>query len=79
MVKKMTRQERQVLEDQKRLEALQRRKIKAFNRLLQDKNIRSIVKEPDGHYCITFKNGAIFRAGGHVVDNSLIYEKGCND
>jgi len=64
---------------QQRTAALQNKRVKAFNKLLQDKNIRSIVKEPDGRYCITYKNGAQFRAGGFVVDHSMIYEKGYND
>lgn len=55
----------------------QRRKnaIKAFNKLLKDKNIKTIKKETSGFYCITYKNGAQFRARGPVVDDSLIYIK----
>jgi hypothetical protein len=55
----------------------QRRKnaIKAFNKLLKDKNIRTIKKEASGFYCITYANGAQFRARGPVVDNSLIVTK----
>lgn len=59
----------------KQLEAMQNRKIKAFNRLLKDKNIRTIKIEPSGFYCITYADGAQFRARGFVVDNSLIYTK----
>lgn len=55
----------------------QRRKnaIKAFNKLLKDKNIKTIKKEQSGFYCITYADGAQFRARGPVVDNSLIYTK----
>ncbi len=55
----------------------QRRKnaIRAFNKLLKDKNIKTIKKETSGFYCITYENGAQFRAHGPVVDNSLIYEQ----
>jgi len=47
--------------------------IKAFNKLLKDKNIRTIKKELNGFYCITYADGAQFRCRGLVVDNSLIY------
>jgi len=68
----MSRREQQ---EQRRAEALQNKRVKAFNKLLQDKNIRTIKKEQNGFYCITYANGAQFRCRGHVVDNSLIYEK----
>jgi hypothetical protein len=58
-----------------REEQRQNKAIKAFNKLLKDKNIISIKKEPSGFYCITYANGAQFRARGPVVDNSLIYTK----
>lgn len=51
----------------------QKNAIKAFNKLLKDKNIHTIKKEPSGFYCITYKDGARFRARGFVVDNSFIY------
>lgn len=57
------------------VEAMLNRKMKAFNSLLKDKNIRSIKKEKTGFYCITYKDGAQFRCRGHVVDNALIYTK----
>lgn len=79
IVKQMTRQERKALQDMKRTEALQNKRVKAFNKLLQDKNIRSIKKERGGFYCITYANGAQFRCRGHVVDNSSIYEKSRHD
>ena len=55
----------------------QRRKnaIKAFNKLLKDKNIKTIKKEQSGFYCITYADGAQLRCRGPVPDNSLIYEK----
>jgi len=56
-------------------EQRQNNALKAFNRLLKDKNIHTIKKEPSGFYCITYANGAQFRARGPVVDNSLIYTK----
>jgi len=72
----MSRREQQ---EQRRAEALQNKRVKAFNKLLQDKNIRSIKKERGGFYCITYANGAQFRCRGHVVDNSSIYEKSRHD
>ncbi len=56
-------------------EQRQNKAVKAFNKLLKDKNIRTIKKELNGFYCITYTDGAQFRAHGPVVDNSLIYEK----
>ena len=58
-----------------REEQRQNKAIKAFNKLLKDKNIISIKKEANGFYRITFSTGAQFRCRGPVVDNSLIYEK----
>ena len=56
-------------------EARRKNAIKAFNKLLKDKNIKTIKKEKTGFYCITYKDGAQFRCRGHVVDNALIYTK----
>jgi len=56
-------------------ERRQNKAVKAFNRLLKDKNICTIKKEPSGFYCITYADGAQFRCRGPVPDNSLIYEK----
>ena len=53
----------------------QNKAVKAFNKLLKDKNIKTIKKETSGFYCITYENGAQFRCRGFVPDNSLIYEK----
>jgi hypothetical protein len=65
--------ERWKLQEQKRVAAMKNKAIKSFNKLLKDKNIRTIKKETSGFYCITYKNGAQFRCRGPVVDNSLIY------
>jgi hypothetical protein len=51
----------------------QNKAVKAFNKLLKDKNIRTIKKESNGFYCITYADGAQFRCRGPVVDKSLIY------
>lgn len=64
---------------EKQCAARQNKAVKAFNRLLKDKNIRAIKKESSGFYCITYADGVEFRARGHVVDNSLIYEKSRRD
>ena len=56
-----------------REEQRQNKALKAFNKLLKDKNIISIKKELNGFYCITYKDGARFRCRGPIVDNSLIY------
>lgn len=57
------------------IEALLNKRTSVFNKMLKDKNIRSIEKENGGFYCITYDNGTQFRARGPVVNNSLIYEK----
>lgn len=67
--------ERRKLQEQKRVVSTRNKAIKAFNKLLKDKNIRTIKKELNGFYCITYADGAQFRARGPVVDNALIYTK----
>jgi len=56
-------------------EVQQRLSTAALNKLLKDKRIKMIKKEQNGFYCITYVNGAQFRARGPVVDNSSICTK----
>ena len=56
------------------IEKLQQRKIKAFNRLLKDKNIESILFENE-YWCITYKSKQVFRCRGYIVDSALICER----
>ena len=54
------------------------KKRKQFEKMLKDKNIYKIEME-DNKCCIYYKNGAIFKCRGYIVDETIIpiFNKPC--
>lgn len=62
---------------EKQIEKLREKKMKAFRKLIIDKDIiKAEMKE--NKYILTFKNGAIFKCSGWLVENSGLIFKDIN-